>query len=174
MTRYRNQSRYPSRRQSNKEWAANVDGAFTTLASGTKVLHTTFVLSNAGIDETVLRAVGGIAISSDQSIASESQVGAMGICVVSDRAVTVGISAIPDPVTEASDDFWLLYVPFCQRSDLAITSPSSVWYPFDSSGKRKVMEGQTIVLVVANSSGSTGLQFAINLRLLTMVRGTGS
>ena len=174
MARQNRQNRFPSRnRPSNREWVSELTTSMVTLAPASKVLVTTFVLSNPGIDETVLRTVGGIAIASDQSAADEEQLGALGICVVTDRAITVGITAVLDPVTEADDDFWLLYVPFAQRTNLALTGPSSVWYPFDSKGKRVLHNGYSLAVVVANASASFSIQFAMNIRELAMVRGTG-
>ena len=90
--------------------------------------------------------------------------------VVSDAALAVGITAIPDPVTEVDDDFWPVYVPFGQDTSLAATDPSSHWYPFDSKGRRVFEEGHVLAVVVANSSASAGLRFALFIRLLTQNR----
>jgi len=140
------------------------------------VLVATFALDNDGIDETVLRVVGGISIASDQAAASESQFGAMGMCIVTDTAAALGITALPDPVTDVSDDIWFQYVSWAQElrfSDATGFEPQfASWYPFDSKAKRILHSGQTVVVIVANASASFGFKFAVNLRVLSQVRGT--
>ena len=130
------------------------------------------MLSNPGIDETILRVVGGLWITSDQTGAAEEQVGACGMIVVSDRAITTGITAIPDPVTEIGDDGWFLYVPFAQSSARALTGLMGYWYPFDSKAKRIITDGFSVAVVIANASSVHVLQFALSFRFLTQVRGT--
>ncbi len=164
-------------RTPNRNWAGVVATAGTTLGANNKVLVATFTLANQGIDETILRTVGGISIASDQVAASESQFGALGVCVVSDQAIATGITAIPDPVTDVSDDLWMLYVSFAQEFRLGGTAASltpnfATWYPFDSKAKRVVHSGYALAVVVANASASFGLKFAVNMRLLGQVRGT--
>ena len=91
-----------------RSWTGLVASA-TIVPTSTKVLLGTFVLSNPGIDETVLRSVGQISVSTDNDGASEQQVGAWGMCIVSDVALAIGITALPSPVSEISDDFWFVH-----------------------------------------------------------------
>ena len=172
MPRYQRQ--YRQRQSSpNREWAGLAQSAFTSLAAASKVLTATFTLSNPGIDETILRIHGAICVQSDQAGALEEQLGAVGLCLVTDRAVTVGITAIPDPVTEVDDDFWFVYRPFMQSSTQGVDQgQTSFYYEIDSKGKRIVSQGHTVAIVVANASPSHGIEFAINLRMLSMTRGT--
>ena len=58
---------------------------------------------------TVTRTVGMISVQSDQNVAVEIPFGAFGMRVVSDKAVATGAAAIPDPVTQVSDDAWYVY-----------------------------------------------------------------
>ncbi len=166
------QSRFLTSRP-NRTWAGTLSTAGVTVASTTKVLIGTFTLNNAGIDETALRTVGKLAVSSDQTAASEVITGALGMIVVTDQAATIGITAIPGPVTDASDDGWFLYVPISQRILVAtaVGLGESVGYAFDSKAKRVVHDGTRIAIVIENATTSA---FIANLaiRLLSQVRGT--
>ena len=163
------------RRTPNWGWAGIIPAAPTTVSASSAVLIGTFVLDNDGIDETFLRVVGGIQIASDQAVASESPIGAIGMCVVTDVAAALGITAVPDPVSEIADDVWFWYVPFAlslQFSDATGLQPNfGIWFPFDQKGKRVVHSGSTVAIVAANSS-AVGVQVTPVFRILTMVRGT--
>ncbi len=100
-------------------------------------------------------------------MANEEASGAFGATVVSQRAVTTGITALPDPVTEDEADFWFLYKPWA----FVFKTTSSGFYTatamgFDSRAQRKVEEGDDIAFVIANASSSAGCQFQVMLRML--------
>jgi len=164
-----------ARRTANRTWAGNIGAAQIGVGPATKVLLGGFSLAAAGIDETVLRTVGQIAIQSDQNAASEFQIGAFGLIVVTDAAVAVGVTAIPGPVTDASDDGWFVYVPFGQAVNFASATgirPYSNPYTFDSKAKRRVQDGQQIAIMVENAHATHAFNIMTTFRLLTMVTGT--
>ena len=160
------------RRTPNRDWAGFNNSTYTSIAAATSAIVGSFTLINPGIDETVLRTVGVLSIASDQAAANEVQIGAFGMIKVSDAAFAAGIASIPTPITEIADDGWLLYVPFSQQGDQSLTQPPSREYHFDSKAKRIIEDGTTLAVVIQNAGG-TGLQFAVVMRLLSMVRGTG-
>ena len=168
----RSQFRTQQRRVRNRDWAGAVSATYGTLAASSKVVVATLTLSNPGIAETILRTVGGISISSDQSAALEVQSGAVGGCIITDRASTVGITAIPDPVTEVADDMWFLFQSFAQRTDLTVGGVNAFWYSFDSKAKRIVEDGFQGAFVLANANATDAIGFAFHVRVLTQVRGT--
>jgi len=133
-------------------------------------------LSNSNIDETILRTVGKFAVASDQAAASEIQVGAFGLILVSDAAVAVGITAIPGPITDSSDDGWFVYVPIVQSvefiSAVGVRPDWATCYDFDSKAKRKIEEGRQLAIVVENAHASFGFEITFAFRLLSMVSGT--
>jgi len=160
----------------NRSWAASTPAAATAVAAATKVLLSTFTLSNPNIDETVLRTVGQISVSTDNTTGSETQAGAFGLIVVSDAAVAVGASAIPGPTSDAGDDGWYVYVPF-SFSSVAISAVGQHFdlshrIEFDSKAKRILQEGQTIAVMVENVHASHAFNIHPIFRSLTMVRGT--
>ena len=137
------------------------------------VLLATLVLSNQGIDETILRSVGSIYVVPDTTV-SEVQIGAFGIVLATDVAIGVGITALPDPFSEIEDDGWFVFVPIVQ-SDLMATAVGQVVgmkYDFDSKAKRVVETGTGAAVVVANSSASDAFNISIGFRILSQVRGT--
>ena len=156
----------------NRGWAG-LEVNVQVVAGNTAVLLATIALSNAGIDETILRSLGSFVVSSDQVAAGETQLGAIGMIVVSDQAIGVGITAVPHPVTDIDDDGWLVHLPIAQKLHRG-DGTGFVYAPtidFDSKVKRVVHDGQSVALVIENSSGP-GLEIAGILRVLSMVRGT--
>ena len=96
-----------SRRES--QWfqiSPNVD----TAAGGAAVLVGTF---NAAALElrpfTIVRTYLEIEFGSDQSIAGEAQIGAIGMCVVNDQATAAGIASLPAPVSVIGSDLWFVH-----------------------------------------------------------------
>ena len=155
----------------NRSWVGHTSSTYTTLAANTRLLVAGFIA--VGGDETVLRTVGQLSVTSDQAGSVEDQIGAFGLVAVSDAAFAVGISAIPDPISRQSDDGWFVYQAFTQQGDASATSSLPRTYNFDSKAKRIIsLEGVTIVISLTNASLSHGIKFALNLRILSQLRGT--
>ena len=158
----------------NRAWVVVNFATFSVIPAASKVLLGTLTPTNGGIDETVLRTVGGIGVRSDQAAASEDQIGAFGLIQVTDVAAAVGITAIPGPVTDGSDDGWFTYQAFAQSGDnSAAAGIQTVWYPIDSKAKR-ILEGTGMVMAIVaeNFHATNGLSINVAMRLLAQVRGT--
>ena len=164
-----------SNRTTNYNWSGIVDTQ-NAIAAGTKVLLSTFALSNPNIDETILRTVGMIAVRSDQVIATEEQIGVFGITVVSDAAIAVGATAIPGPVSDVDDDDWAVWIPFSNGfqfvSAAGFESQAVTQRYFDFKSKRVIQEGKTLAVMVEAATGGSGFEFDAIFRMLSMVRGT--
>ena len=161
-----------SRRASEKSWSG-ITTFETTLAANSQVLVANFTPSVG--DDTILRTVGSLYIRSDQLTTSEAQFGALGMAVANEQAVSVGITAVPHPITDIEIDQWFLYVPFCQRFAISGTPADfepNIYteYKFDSKAKRVVQNGRQAVVVLQNSS-SSGLTFSLVMRVLGMSAG---
>ena len=171
---YRSQSR--SSRTPNRAWAHADVNAFTAVAAASKVLLGGFTLSNTNIDETILRTVGRLAVSTDNPVGDEEQIGAFGMILVSDAAVAVGVTAIPGPITDGQDDGWFVYVPIVQRyhheTSVGFDPQFATGYDFDSKAKRVVEEGRQMAIMVENAHATHAFDIAFVLRLLSVVRGT--
>jgi len=172
--RFRRPGRTFARHKTRTDWARIVPATPIAISGGGASIISTFVLSNPGIGETIRRTRGLMHVTSDQAAVFEEINGAMGMVVVSDAAAAVGITAVPTPVTEASDDGWFVWVPFSQLS--AGTNGTGVGalfaaelgasYEFDSKAMRRVEEGSTII-VVAELASSLGAEVFVNTALLS-------
>jgi len=119
---------------------------------------------------TITRTVGLLSIFSNQVGSNEQPHGAMGAMVVSEKAATLGPTALPDPVTEANSDEWFLYKEWDATTKVAATGASFggiMQIPFDSKAQRKVQEGEQVVFMIANaSSAADDAQYYLQFRML--------
>ncbi len=58
---------------------------------------------------TVIRARGAMYLKSDQTAAAEDQAVGLGMAIVSDQAVAIGVTAVPTPDTDGGSDLWFVY-----------------------------------------------------------------
>ena len=158
-------------KRSATDWSSSVPAtSFVTVAASATVLLEVFTPIAGG--ETVLRTRGQFVWMSDQAVAIESQIGAVGIGVVSEQAATVGITAIPFPDTDAAWGGWLWHSYFASRLEFA----SAIGFQpqmanrivIDSKGMRKVGENERLVVVVQNSA-PFGMRVLHNVRILSKV-----
>jgi len=160
----------------NRSWTGSVLAAPVVVAAATKVLLTTFSLSNQNIDETVLRVVGGINVMSDQQAATEDQIGAVGFILVTNQAAAAGVASMPGPVTDNGDDGWFVYQAFSQRfgfvTAAGVEAQFSTWYEINSKAKRVIHEGRAIAVIAENAHATQGFSIGLAFRMLSMVRGT--
>ncbi len=170
----RSSGRFRSRGPSRTSWARLSPATLTTVAAASKSLVSSFVLSNPGIGETVRRTIGQVLIVSDQAAATEAQLGALGMVVVSDIALAAGAASIPGPVTEKDDDGWFLWVPLTNRfrflTAAGFDSVDGRVFHFDSRGMRKIEEGFSVAVMVENASASTGFSVHVQMSVLSSRR----
>ncbi len=173
--RFQNQSTF-RRSRPNRAWSGLASPTQTPVPAASKVLIGSYVLSNAQIDETVIRNVGVIGISSDQAAASELQIGAVGMILVTDVAHAAGVASIPGPITDIEDDGWLVYIPFCFEfrfvSGVGVEPDFSHLINFDSKAKRRVQEGSRVAVIAENAHATHAFRVMFVARNLTMISGT--
>ncbi len=164
------------RSPSNKTWTGLSASAYTLVNASSKVLLGSFSLSNPGIDETLLRVRGMFSVKSDQVATSEDQLGSIGMILVTDTALGVGITAIPGPSADDDDDGWFIHSYFAQHFHLltaaGFVNDLAKSYPFESKAKRKVHDGNSIAIVAENTHATHALSIAVQFRVLSMVTGT--
>ena len=151
------------------EWASfQMSSAYTSLAAATAVIFASFT---SGDPETIIRVVGELNVQSDQAAGSERPFGAIGLCVVSDQAFAIGVSAMPTPATDPESDLWLMHcfwhVSVAEAGTVASLSNISQSVDLSSKAARKVNADQTVVLIMENVSGTHGCEFDIGMRLLS-------
>ena len=137
--------------------------ASVSVAAGAKVLFGTFVLSNGGIGETVLRSRGRWAMSANA--APQILQLAWGLVVVSDLALAAGAASIPGPDTDASDDGWFVWD--AAEGQKAVVGEGFV-FEFDSKGRRRVEEGFSIAMMVENPTAAA-VDFSMSISLLSRI-----
>jgi len=140
---------------------AGIAATRTTLAIGVPVLFTGFPADILALRPfTIVRTRGLIGIASDQEAADESYLAHMGISVVSDEALAVGVTAVPAPETRSDSDLFFVYESMSGRFHLgdATGFAESAEYTrqFDSKAMRKVEDGQDIALVLEAAGAPFG------------------
>ena len=108
---------------------------------------------------TIVRTHLSWLLKSDQQAASEQYAAAFGIAVVSEQAVSVGVTAIPTPATDIDSDFWLLHaslVGFFALGTAVGFIEQGRFKDVDSKAMRKVNEDEDIVFVEETYSTSAG------------------
>ena len=133
--------------------------AIGAASSGVIALGSNLLLSPAA---TLVRTRGSVLFKISASGSANNKLnGAFGIIVASDQAVSIGITALPSPITEIEND-WVVWVPFTGSADLAATTQTDLGafslVQFDSKGMRKMKEGESLVGVfeVFQSDATTG------------------
>ena len=158
----------PGGRQRLTEWQGSPNvTAFTTLPANTFLIFASLTVAElAKRPFTITRTVGTLFVRSDQTAAREFPFGAMGMMVVSEKAVTTGATAVPDPITEQESDEWYVYQAMASIGTGSVAEPNIMSFPFDSRAQRKVQDGEDTVTVLANGSAAFGLDFYLNFRQL--------
>ncbi len=123
---------------------------------------------------TIVRTRFLVGIISDQTAASENQVGALGMAVVSDQAVAVGVTAVPTPIIDMASDLWfvhqLMYNTFVFASGIGFQDGGLKVTEIDSKAMRKVDIGQDMVVVGGLSgAASAGFTMFVGGRMLVKV-----
>ena len=135
-------------------WGALTDGADTMASSGTAVLAAALSASFLAMRPfTVIRYHLQLALRSDQEAAMENQRVAVGMAVVSDQSVAVGVTAVPTPVTDVSSDLWFLHQWIMGgESRLVDKVRAETYLSVDSKAMRKVNDDQDLIMVVESAA----------------------
>ena len=108
---------------------------------------------------TIVRTRGILHVTSDQFVAAETARISLGLAVVSDQAVAIGVTAVPTPETDRASDLWFVYESlgssFVIASNSGFTEPTGRLLHWDSKAMRKVEEGQDVAVVLENSALSS-------------------
>ena len=160
------------------KWLSSADQTGVILISAASVLLVSaFTGSQIGANMpaggTIIRTRGTLWVRSDQTVATEDPVGALGMMVIREQARVAGIAAIPTPVTESFDDGWFLHIPWMagmtfNQLDATGVQLANLWhrYEFDSKAQRKVTAENSIAVVMENSHASHAAEFLLSFRML--------
>ncbi len=131
-------------------------------------------------DLTIVRVRGDFNAELEQVTAADDGFDevAFGMCVVSQNAAGIGITAIPDPLTDRAWDGWFVYQTFSLFSSdiqvagaLSTSRAAHIRIAIDSKAMRKIHNTDTIVGVVAIGAinGAATGNFVLNTRILVML-----
>ena len=164
----RRTTRLSSSSRISPSWVYSQPGV-ATLAVASKVLVGGFVPTTVGFEETILRTRIELYVVSDTGDPSEFQTGAFGMYLVSDIAFAAGIASILDAFTDGSDDGWFVHQTLVGSSGGGNDANLGQRYTIDSKAMRKVPEGTTVAIVMANSNVLHGFQFVVGIRMLSKI-----
>ncbi len=142
--------------------------ARTVVPVSTKVLIAT-VVASAGLDFTIRRTRGAVSCASDQTSAIEDQIGALGMVVVTDIAITQGVASLPGPVTEQNDDDWFVWEPIIGLAASVPHPGEGGSFRFDSKAMRRLPDGNSVAVILENASGAHVMEVAWAFSMLTSI-----
>jgi len=117
---------------------------------------------------TITRTRGALLVQSDQTAADEGFIGNLGVAVVSDQAVLVGVTAVPTPATDDDSDLWLLHEIWigARIQSTAVGFQEAKSRAVDSKAMRKVDQGQDVGIMTEAGIGGEGLVISFAGRML--------
>ena len=146
------------------QWIGPALQEFVSVASTGATL-----IGSAPFDEasTVVRVRGQATIQPGSFAADLNVVGAIGIGVVSSEALGVGVSAIPEPFTDADWGGWLLWRAFSFHLDVQTAAGfdlnSALQLDLDSKAMRKVGPNESIVLIAESQTGAFDISMPVRM-----------
>ena len=140
----------------------------TTITEATAALVATFTTAELALRPfTIVRTHLELWLRSDQAAAIERQHCGIGLAVVSDQAIAVGVTAVPTPVTEAASNLWFLHqFMSAAESNLTDRTRNGTFRTVDSKAMRKVEVGQDLAVVVEGGVIGSGMVVGMALRML--------
>ncbi len=144
----RSRGRLGSRRETS--WFP-IDVSFSGVGSAGIILNSLTTAEKAKRPFTILRTHLAVKLASDQLAASEVQIGAIGLAVVSDQASAIGITAVPTPLTDLGSDLWFVHQvilgSFLFGTGVGFIEPGGQVFMIDSKAMRKVNDAEDVVIV---------------------------
>ncbi len=146
--------------------SGTVNGSSVVLLGGTLIADLD--------DETIVRTRGEISISlHTASAAREGFNWAMGMCVVTENAAGIGVTAVPDPIIDMGWDGWFVFEQgsMLSRSAFANTDDNVVGSVerriFDFKAMRKTHQSDVIICVLGFTElGTATIAIQVQSRLL--------
>ena len=163
--------RAPMRRGPRRETSwLDVEPVVTVVDNSAAITHVMTAAELAKRPFTAIRTRLSVHINSDQLAADEIAIAAIGLCVVSDQAAAIGVTAVPTPLNDLESDLWFVIQPlitdFTFVTGIGIDADGGRNYEIDSKAMRKVNDDEQIVIVVEGSGIAGGAGITTVGRLL--------
>ena len=149
-------------------WGLIIPFTTTQTAAGGELNASLTAIALAQRPFTIVRTYLEVLITSDQQAASEIQVGAIGMAVVSDQAVAAGTASIPTPVTDGDSDLFFVH-QFLQSALTTFGAGSTTElsrYHIDSKAMRKVNSDSDMIITTELSAIGSGIVLVVSGRFL--------
>jgi len=151
-------------------WAPIPFTQTTITGSGVALVATASAAEDALRPYTIVRTHLHMSILSDQVVAAEEQIVAVGMGVVSDQASAIGATAIPTPVTDLGSDVWYLHHwlmnSFTLLSAVGFQDAGNQQETYDSKAMRRVEDGFDNFLAIEAPASSDGVVVSLMGRQL--------
>ncbi len=151
-------------------WAPVAPTVFGIGAGASVLAFTATAAEDALRPYTVVRTHLYLSLISDQLAATERQIVAIGMAVVSDQASAIGVTAVPTPITDLDSDAWYLHQFLINEtsffSAIGFENGGNQTVEVDSKAMRKVEDGFDNILVAEVAGASFGLEVIIAGRQL--------
>ena len=147
------------------------DGGEQQITAAGSVLWSTGVLPTVE-GQTIIRIRGMIELRIiTLGTVGDGFNGAIGICVVEDRAATAGAASVPRPFTETGNEVWMWHQYFSihpETTTVEANSSMTVYIPIDSKSMRKFGTGKICigVLEAVNEVGVASMALYASSRIL--------
>jgi len=122
---------------------------------------------------TVVRSLIHLSLKSDQIAQTENFDAACGMCVVSEQAAAIGVTAIPTPMTDLGSELWffhkiidgeLTFITGAGIDAQGVTPPGGI--TMESKAMRKIDTAQDLAIVAETSAVSIGAIMYLAGRIL--------
>ena len=158
-------------------WQEGPFGRATLSVASSTVLATGQAAQEDGLTIVRIRGELIVALTSAVAVADGYDRCAAGICIVSENAAGVGITAIPTPVTDLAWDGWMWHSSFAMMgagiiaggaADDAPLGTAFLRLPIDSKSMRKIKNTDVLLAVVETTDlvGGATARFVLNSRVL--------
>ncbi len=150
-----------------------IAGGWASTAGGVLTFYSSLDATAKGLlPFTVVRSRLLLTTLSDQIAASEEPFGAAGIIVVRATATALGVTALPGPISNTRDD-WFVYQPFAMpltrqyqtSAGNSFNESGIAQYEIDSKAMRKVDTGDDMAIMIETAAGD-GARFNLHGRML--------
>ena len=155
-------SRPRGRTEARKSLWIGITPTITTSVTGGVITNALNAAALALRPFTIVRTHLQFYAHSDQAATSETYGGAVGMAVVSDQALAVGVTAIPTPITDLGSDLFFVHQMYWGEAHLFsaigvedLTGQGNGW-TVDSKAMRKVTDDQDLAIVLESTSGIIG------------------
>jgi len=137
------------------QWVGPAIQGYVGVATGGATL-----IASTAIEEqtTVVRTRGHCSVQPGSFAADLNVIGAVGMCVVSQEALAAGVTAVPEPFTDAEWGGWLVWRSFSLHLDVqsavGFDANSALEFEVDSKAMRRVSPNEAIVIVAESQAGA--------------------